>query len=93
MKQNRNRNTPDSCQKDSGGPLVTRLIERSNHFAGKKVTISDEDGISTDGWQNGWTQLGVVSFGVQCGQSYYPAVYTNVAYYYDFIRSFIRNDI
>ena len=66
-----NRNTADSCQNDSGGPLFTRLFGEGLPGVEKKITVTKQDERMEE-WQSGWTQLGIVSFGNECGRSDYP---------------------
>lgn len=67
-----NRNTPDSCQNDSGGPLVTRLYSRQTSYGEEKRMTVTKQGDKFEEWQPGWSQLGIVSFGNECGRSDYP---------------------
>jgi secreted trypsin-like serine protease len=41
--------------------------------------------------KSGWTAAGIVSFGFGCAEADTPAVYTNVAYFHNWISSFVQN--
>jgi secreted trypsin-like serine protease len=54
----------DSCNGDSGGPLIVPADNR-----------------------NGYVQVGVVSWGKECGDKTYPGVYARLSSFNDWIRS------
>ena len=39
-----------------------------------------------------WVQVGIVSFGYQCGDVRYPGIYTNVNYFYDWMSTVMSED-
>ena len=42
--------------------------------------------------ENHWVQVGIVSFGYQCGDVRYPGIYTNVNYFYDWMSTVMSED-
>ncbi|KPP65581.1 prostasin-like [Scleropages formosus] len=60
-----------------------------------RVPIVDRQGDSGDSLMcfhdNKWSLVGVVSFGIRCGQTGFPSVYTRVSSYRKFIHDIIRN--
>jgi len=38
-----------------------------------------------------WVQVGIVSFGYDCGNSQYPGIYTKIYHYIDWITRTIRD--
>lgn len=45
---------------------------------GKDSCSGDSGGPMQIGTGNQWTQIGIVSWGIGCGKSFYPGVYTRV---------------
>jgi len=68
----------DSCNGDSGGPMVINIFNKQN----KKL-------LSNNG-ESHWIQVGIVSFGpTACGEAL-PGVYTRVSSYMDWIKRNLR---
>merc|ERR1712080_173963 len=53
--------------------------------------IGDSGGPLVMGMGSTWTQIGVVSWGVGCGKSHYPGVYTRVTKVIDWINKILRD--
>jgi len=55
-------------------------------FKGKDSCSGDSGGPMQIGTGNKWTQIGIVSWGIGCGKSHYPGVYTRVTEVKDWIN-------
>lgn len=64
----------DSCQGDSGGPAIYYPEKYANDFVSSLANP---------------VQYGIVSFGVGCARTNFPGVYTNVAYFRDWIDNIL----
>ncbi|XP_018614329.2 tryptase-like [Scleropages formosus] len=58
---------------------------------GKGVCLGDSGDSLMCFHDNKWSLVGVVSFGIRCGQTGFPSVYTRVSSYRKFIHDIIRN--
>ena len=59
----------DRCSAESGGPLMLKRMIKRKGKSDRKR----------------WTQIGLVSWGVECGTPGIPEVYTNVQHYLKWI--------
>lgn len=58
---------------------------------GKDSCSGDSGGPMVVGTGSTWTQIGVVSWGIGCGKSHYPGVYTRVTAVKDWIDRIVRD--
>ena len=68
----------DACQGDSGGPLVCPLADNYLHPSVKELNENFKNNKKNDNLARKMFQVGIVSFGVECGQDN-PGVYTKVS--------------
>jgi len=85
----------DNAQcKSTYGKAAPGGIESHMLCAGQKGKDScngDSGGPMVMGMGSTWTQIGVVSWGIGCGKSHYPGVYTRVTVVRDWIDRIIRD--
>jgi len=80
--------------KSTYGPNAPGGIEPYMLCAGKKGKDScsgDSGGPMVKGKGSTWAQIGIVSWGIGCGKSHYPGVYTRVAAVQDWIQKIIKD--
>lgn len=64
----------DSCAGDSGGPLFETIVQTIKPSRGKKHNAGRKPRYSIH-----YRQVGIVSWGMKCGDYHFPGVYTRVA--------------
>lgn len=83
----------DSYGSKAPGGIVHTMLCASKPEEGKDSCLGDSGGplFNCDSKNSNCRQIGIVSWGVKCGEKEYPGVYTNVAKYKDWINGYMAN--
>ncbi|XP_054158524.1 mite allergen Der p 3-like [Oppia nitens] len=84
--------SPSDCQKmyEKDQQIITQSMICANNLSQKSDSCNGDSGRPLI-LMNGTVpvQVGIVSFGRKCASPFFPAVYTNVGYYRNFIEKFL----
>ena len=81
-------NTDQQCTTHLGASYKTSMICAALPEGGKDSCQGDSGGPLMVATNLGWQQIGIVSTGAGCAAAGYPGIYTRIAYFSDWIKSF-----